>query len=135
MIFITNSCVFGCVTVASLMLLNNIVVVFAIFNRNSNVIRSKATIEDSTLISDRLELSNNNTTTQSSSVQMSTTVKSMEQDHDDRLYFELPQWFKRLNKTKSVIETPAIPGRLDTDDTTDQIAINTITVDDTYTFR
>lgn len=117
------------------MLLNNFVVVFAIFNRNSNVIRIEATTKDSTLISDRLELSNNNNTTQSS-VQMSTTVKSMERNHDDRLYFELPQWFKRLNKTKSVeIETPTIPDRLDTDDHTDETAINTITVDDTYTFR
>lgn len=132
MISITNLCLFGCIIVPSLLVLNNFVFVLAIAKSNANQMIAANGV--GSLPHWRLARDTHQTKIANISkpVQTATALTPEQRARDDRLYFELPDWFVGINDTDT-------PTRLNTDTVTNAKSSsklsNAITVGGAYNFR
>lgn len=116
MIYVENLWLYVCVSVSSLVLYNSC-------TRGDRI--DEAAAGDIPLPHSRFARDTDRTETKS--VQTATAVPSEQRHHDDRLYFEIPDWFKSIN-----IHEESTPDRLNTNTDTDDASF---TVDGAYKFR
>lgn len=138
MILNTNLCLFGCVILLS-SLLNNIDYVMANANPTVKEVDKAAGGDDAADASmsravDRMKKmvsANNNETP--------TELIPQQRRRDDRLYFELPAGFKKIESTTT--HTATVPSRFNEDAVDDDTSFtnnttpNTINIDGEYNFR
>lgn len=135
MIFKRNSCWFGCVIVSSLVVLNNFVLVFAIAKSNVNQLNAANGVTSLPHWRLARDVHQTDIANIPNPAEISIAVTPERRVRDDRLYFELPDWFKSINDTDT-------PSRLNTDTVTDaplrsssSKPNNSITVGGAYNFR
>lgn len=144
----TKFCVFGCVIVSSLVLSSNNLFVFANAQSNFERMEEAAAMQVTRVPLFHSELGREDNKTEflnkQKSVKTADTVTPKPSTKDDRLYFELPEWFKGINtsaSTPATTTTPSTPARINTELVSYETSMelinnnNTITVNGEYDFR